>query len=140
MPFKSYSLDTEGTRGYHHPHRLSAVTYYSCNFHKSNYAILQRECKATFLNFLMYFVPQFTEVTDIITLESVIFPIYKKIISSRSNTIVYIQIHHFTQQTMLNQTLYYAIRQLAVLYLFIQRVSCTVQQRKSSLITEQCRQ
>src|SRR6218665_1329534 len=31
------------------------------------------ECKATFSYLLMYFVPQFTEATDIITLESVIF-------------------------------------------------------------------
>ena len=30
--------------------------------------------KATISYLLMYFVPQFTEATDIITLESVIFP------------------------------------------------------------------
>src|SRR6218665_944030 len=34
----------------------------------------------------------------------------KKIIISSSNNIYYIQIHHFTQQTMLNQTLYYMIQ------------------------------
>src|SRR6218665_2353575 len=65
----------------------------------------------------MYFVPQFTEATDIITLEGVIFPmrfciIYKKFIASSSNNIFYIQIHHFTQQTMLNQHLYYTIQYL----------------------------
>src|SRR6218665_1006601 len=32
------------------------------------------ECEATFSYLLMYFVPQFTEATDIITLESVIYP------------------------------------------------------------------
>src|SRR6218665_1024308 len=84
----------------------------------------------------MYFVPQFTEATDIITLESVIFPMkfcvyIKKFIASSSNNIFYIQIHHFTQQTMLNQTLYYTIRQLSVLYLFSQHVSryCRVTQK-----------
>src|SRR6218665_1296237 len=65
-----------------------------------------------------------SSATDIITLESVIFPmrfcVYIKIISSSSNNIFYIQIHHFTQQTMLNQTVYYTIRLLAVLYLFSQ--------------------
>src|SRR6218665_2420933 len=65
-------------RGYpgggYHPPRLSTVTYYSCKFRESNYAILCRECKATFLYLLMYFGPQFTEATDIITLESVLFP------------------------------------------------------------------
>src|SRR6218665_461556 len=39
-----------------------------------SYAILYRECKATFSYLLMYFVPQFTEAIDIITFESVIFP------------------------------------------------------------------
>src|SRR6218665_562772 len=118
MPFKSYSLDTEDTQGGgYHPPRLSTVTYYSCNFHrKYNYAILLRECNATFSYLLMYFVPQFTEVTDIITLASVIFPmrfcVYIKKISSSSNNIFYIQIHHFTQQTMLNQTVYYTIQYL----------------------------
>src|SRR6218665_2348099 len=84
----------------------------------------------------MYFVPQFTEATDIITLESVIFPMrfcvyIKKIIASSSNNIFYIQIHHFTQQTMLNQTVYYTIRYLAVLYLFSQHASrhCWVTQK-----------
>jgi len=35
MPFKSYTLDTEGTQGgeYHRP-SLSTVTYYSCNVHR----------------------------------------------------------------------------------------------------------
>ena len=42
----------------------------------------------------MYFVPQFTEATDIITLKSVIFPMrfcvyIKKIITSSSNNIYY---------------------------------------------------
>jgi len=36
--------------------------------------------------------------------------IYKKFIASGSNNIFYIEIHHLTQQTMLNQTLYYTIR------------------------------
>src|SRR6218665_837858 len=76
----------------------------------------------------MYFVPQFTEATDIITLKSVIFSMrfcvyLKKLIVSSSNNIFYIQMHHFTQQTMLNQTVYYTIRKLAVLYLFNQHVS-----------------
>src|SRR6218665_570114 len=84
---------------------------------EGNYAIQWRECKATFSYLLMYFVPQFTEATDIITLESVIFPMrfcvdIKKIIASSSNNIFYIQIHLFTQQTMLNQPLYYTIRYL----------------------------
>src|SRR6218665_2752176 len=66
---------------------------------------------------LMYFVPQFTEATDIITLESVIFKMrfcvyIKKFIVSSSNNIYYIQIHNFTQQTMLNQWLYYALQYL----------------------------
>jgi len=44
---------------------------------------------------LMYFVPQFTEATDIITLKSVIFSseiwrIYEKIVASSSNDIFYI--------------------------------------------------
>src|SRR6218665_1178558 len=57
----------------------------------------------------MYFVPQFTEATDIITLESVIFPMrfcvyIQKFIALSSNNIFYIQINQFTQQTMLNQT------------------------------------
>ena len=39
-----------------------------------SYAILYRECKATLLYLFVYFVRQFTEATDIITLESVIFP------------------------------------------------------------------
>ena len=65
--------------------------------------------------FLMSFVPQFTEATDMITLTSVIFPMrycvyLKKIIASSSNNIVCIQIYHFTHQTMLNQTVYYTIR------------------------------
>src|SRR6218665_1860791 len=47
----------------HHPHPPSA-----------HHCILYRECKATFSLLLMYFLPQFTEATDIITLESVIFP------------------------------------------------------------------
>ena len=74
------------------------------------------------LHFHMCFVPQFTEATGIITLESVIFSmefcmrIYKKFIASSSNNAFYIQIHHFTQQTMLNQTLYY--HQLTLLLLF----------------------
>src|SRR6218665_1506723 len=38
--------------------------------------------------------------------------ICKKFIASSSNNIFYIQIHHFTQQTMLNQTLYYKIQYL----------------------------
>src|SRR6218665_841694 len=47
--------------------------------------------------------------------ESVIFPMrfcayIKKCIASSSNNIFYIRIHHFTQQTMLNQTVYYTIR------------------------------
>ena len=77
----------------------------------------------------MYFVPQFTEATDIITLESVIifpmrFCVYlNKFIASSSNNIFYIQIHHFTQKTMLHQKLYYTIRYLAVLYLFSQHAS-----------------
>src|SRR6218665_655434 len=65
----------------------------------------------------MCFVLQFTEATGIITLESVIFPMrfcvdIKKFIASSSNNIYYIQIHHFTQQTMLNQWLYYTIQYL----------------------------
>src|SRR6218665_2911349 len=67
----------------------------------------------------MCFVPQFTAATGIITLESLIFPmrfcvglLYKKIIVSSSNNIVYIQIHHLSQQTMLNQTLYYTMQYL----------------------------
>src|SRR6218665_858093 len=65
----------------------------------------------------MYFVPQFTESTDIITFESVISPrrfcVYKKkFMASSSNNIFYIQIHRFTQQTMLNQWLYYTIQYL----------------------------
>src|SRR6218665_1704662 len=64
---------------------------------------------------LMYFVPQFIAVTDIITLESVIFPMrfcvyIKQFIASCSNNIFCIQIHRFTQQSMLNQTLYYTIQ------------------------------
>jgi len=38
--------------------------------------------------------------------------IYKKFIASSSNNIFYIQIQHFTQQTMLNQTLYYTLQYL----------------------------
>src|SRR6218665_3936998 len=75
------------------------------------------ECKATFSYLLMYFVPQFTEATDIITLESVTFPMrfcvhvyIKKFIASSSNNIFYIQIHRYTQQTMLNQTLYHTMQ------------------------------
>ena len=34
----------------------------------------------------------------------------KKFIASRSNNIFYIQIHHFTQTAMLNQSLYYTIQ------------------------------
>ena len=72
---------------------------------------------------------RFTEATGtgIITLESVIFSMrfcvyINKFIVSSSNNIFYIQIDHFTQKTMLNQTLYYKIRQFAALYLFIQHV------------------
>ena len=36
--------------------------------------------------------------------------ICKKFIASSSNNIFYIQIHHFAQQTMLNQTVYYTIQ------------------------------
>src|SRR6218665_717453 len=76
-----------------------------------------RLIKATFSYLLMYFVPQFTESTDIITLESVIFAIrfcvyVKNFIATSSNNIYYIQIHHFMQQTMLNQRLYYTIQYL----------------------------
>src|SRR6218665_1125558 len=68
----------------------------------------------------MCFVPRFTEATGIITLESVIFPMrscvhIKQFIASSSNNIArlfYIQIPHFTQQTMLNQTLYYTLQYL----------------------------
>src|SRR6218665_4194656 len=76
MPFKSYTLDTEGTQEVctTPPPSLSTVSYYSCNFHESNYAIPSRECRATFSYLLICFVPQFTEATDIITLESVRFP------------------------------------------------------------------
>jgi len=38
--------------------------------------------------------------------------INKKFIASSSNNIFYIQIHHFTQQTTLNQLLYYTIQYL----------------------------
>jgi len=62
-------------------------------------------------------VPQFSAATGKITIESVIFPMIldlcvyiKKIIFSSSHNIFYIQIHPFTQQTMLNQTPYYTIR------------------------------
>src|SRR6218665_1400281 len=117
MPFKSYSLDTEGTQGGWVPpapldyrqHIIRAI------FIESSYAILYWECKATISYLLMYFGPQFTEATDIITLESVIFPMrfcayITKFIDSSSNNITYSLIHHFTQKTMLNQTLYYTIR------------------------------
>jgi len=63
----------------------------------------------------MYFVSQFTEATDKLhprkcDISNEILRVYTKIIASSSNNIFYIQIHHFTQQTMLNQTLYYTIR------------------------------
>ena len=70
MPSKSYTLDTDGTQGvgtipivYQQYHIIRAI------FIESNYAIPQRECKATFSYLLMCFMPQFTEATDIITLE-----------------------------------------------------------------------
>src|SRR6218665_416175 len=89
-------------RGYH-PLVCRLYHIIRAIFIESNYAI-----QATFSYLLMLFVPQFTEATDIITLESVIFPmrfcvyIYKKFIASSNNNIFYIQIRHFTQQTMLN--------------------------------------
>src|SRR6218665_2832439 len=65
----------------------------------------------------MYFVPQFTEATAYrynkprkCNISNEILRIYRKIIASSSNNIFYIQIHNFTQQTMLNQTLYYTIQ------------------------------
>ena len=89
------------------PPRLSTVTYYSCSFN----SVEGMNVRATFSYLLKYFVPRFTEATDIITLESVIFPMrfcvyLKEIIDSSSNNIFYIQIRNFTQQTILNQTLY----------------------------------
>jgi len=69
----------------------------------------------------MCFVPQFTEAIGIITLEYVIhvypmkFCVYNiKFIASSivSKNMFYIQIHHFTQQTILNQSLYYTIQYL----------------------------
>jgi len=35
MPFKSYTLDTQGTRGWVPTPSLSTVSYYSCNVHKT---------------------------------------------------------------------------------------------------------
>src|SRR6218665_548524 len=66
---------------------------------------------------LMCCVPQFTQATGIITLERVIFPMrffvyINKMLASSSNKIFYIKISHFTQQTMLNQELYYTIQYL----------------------------
>src|SRR6218665_993295 len=73
----------------------------------------------------MYFVPQFTEATVYrynnprkCDISNDIMRIYNKFIASSSNNIFYIQIHHFIEQTMLNQTLYYSIRSLAVLFFF----------------------
>src|SRR6218665_1651398 len=42
-------------------------------FIESNYAILQRECEATFSYILLCFMPQFSASTGIITIESVIY-------------------------------------------------------------------
>ena len=39
-------------------------------------------------------------------------PVVKKIIVSSINNIYYMQIHHFSQQTMLNQWLYYTMQYL----------------------------
>ena len=90
---------------------------------ESKYAILQRECGATFSYLLLCFVPQYCAATGIITIESVIFPkrfwvgpIYNKFIVSSSDKIFYIQMHCFTHKSMLNQTLYYTICQFAVVY------------------------
>ena len=99
------------------PYFIDSAIFIRAIFIESNYTILQRECEATFSYLLMCFVPQFATATCIITLESVIFPMrfcvgllyIKKFIVSSSNNIFYIQIHHFTKQTMLNQQLHYTI-------------------------------
>src|SRR6218665_52559 len=105
MPFKSYSLDTEGTQGGWGPpapldyrqHIIRAI------FIESSYAILYWECKATISYLLMYFGPQFTEATDIITLESVIFPMRFRISLTNSQLRVAITYFRFKYTILLSK-------------------------------------
>src|SRR6218665_349027 len=128
---KLYLIYPRYPEGGYHPPSLSSLTYFFVKFSlKVTIRHPLGECEATFSYLLMCFVPQFTEATYIIILESVIFStrlcvythvyikcrasssnnifyieIHQCTIASSSNNIFYIEIHQFTQQTMLNQSI-----------------------------------
>src|SRR6218665_3734886 len=73
------------------------------------------ECRATFAYLLMCFVPQFTEATDIITLESVIFPICLSFAYATLLILTLDQELNLSEHVnLITRSCYYQLRQLRV--------------------------